>query len=354
VKNPVYLDVLLSFNAFTTVIQVFKRFPLLSPFQYLFAPLAKLSSFAAMEKTTRLCLERRIDRGGNTEHLDFFEYILPADSPLPTDPRELTHLGSVAVQVMFAEFGPISDWFYGTLFFLLEEAECYKLLSEEIRNAFKSYDDIKPGVLASLPYLHACLEESLRVLSGNNTGLPRISPGALVDGHYVPKGVRVSPCHMSPPPRHNSSSHNSAPTSDSPHLPSYPKDDKYNLFLTLVWQAHVQTSIFALARSPRYFHDPLHYRPQRWLPSDHPHYDAAFANDNRKGLFSFSLGPRVCMGREMAWMQGRLFMAKVLWTFDVVKVPGQHVDLEGALLHYGFLVKPELKVRFVPVSRKKE
>lgn len=49
----------------------------------------------------------------------------------------------------------------------------------------------------------------------------------------------------------------------------------------------------------------------------------------------------------MAWVQGKLFMAKVLWTFDVVKVPGQHFDLERTLLHYGFLAKPELGVRFV-------
>ena len=49
----------------------------------------------------------------------------------------------------------------------------------------------------------------------------------------------------------------------------------------------------------------------------------------------------------MAWMQGGLFVAKVLWMFDVAKVPGQDFDLERTLLHYGFLAKPELKVRFV-------
>ena len=53
-------------------------------------------------------------------------------------------------------------------------------------------------------------------------------------------------------------------------------------------------------------------------------------------------------------MEGKLFIAKVLWTFDVVKVPGQYFDLEKNLLHYGFLAKPELRVRFVPVARTKE
>lgn len=31
-------------------------------------------------------------------------------------------------------------------------------------------------------------------------------------------------------------------------------------------QTHVQTRIFVLTRSPRFHHDPLRYRPQRWLP----------------------------------------------------------------------------------------
>ena len=54
----------------------------------------------------------------------------------------------------------------------------------------------------------------------------------------------------------------------------------------------------------------------------------------------------------MAWMQGKLFIAKVLWTFDVVQVPGQtEFDLERALLHYGFLTKPELRVRFCCAGR---
>ena len=54
----------------------------------------------------------------------------------------------------------------------------------------------------------------------------------------------------------------------------------------------------------------------------------------------------------MAWTQGKLFIAKVLWTFDMVKVPGQQFNLEKTLLHYGFLAKPELRVRFVSVANK--
>ncbi|RYP65030.1 hypothetical protein DL771_008484 [Monosporascus sp. 5C6A] len=190
-KDSVHLDVLLSFNSFATVLQVFKRFPLLRPFQYLFAPMGKVRLFAAIEKTIRKSVVWRIEQKGNTAHVDFFDYILPANSPSPTEYREVTHIGSLAFQLMFAGWGPMGDLYYGALVLLIQDPECYKILTEEVRGKFKQYEDITPGALATLPYLHACLEEALRMLPSNNTGLPRVSPGAVVDGRYVPKGVSI-------------------------------------------------------------------------------------------------------------------------------------------------------------------
>ncbi|KAG8528961.1 uncharacterized protein KY384_006650 [Bacidia gigantensis] len=192
-RNSVHLDVLLGFNAFTTVMQVFKRFPLLHPFQYLAAPVAKLKVLSAMEAAVRDGVMKRIERRAKTEHVDLFDYVLPANSPVPTDAHELTHTGALAQQMMFANYGPMADWFYGTLLFLIEEPEYLHILSKEIRDSFQSYHDITPSALASLPHLNACLQESLRLLPSNNTGLPRLSPGAVIDGHYVPKGVSLLP-----------------------------------------------------------------------------------------------------------------------------------------------------------------
>ncbi|KAK8094823.1 cytochrome P450 [Apiospora hydei] len=294
-KDSVNLDVMLSFNSFATVLQVFKRFPLIKPLQYLFAPFGKITLFAQMEKATRNTVMKRVDRRGHTEHPDYFDFILPVGAPVPTDKGEFYHTGSVALQVMFAGWGPMGDLFYGALLLLLENPETHQIFIREIRDAFSNYEDIKPGSeMTSLPYLHACIEETLRMLPSNNTGLPRISPGAMT---------------------------------------------------------HVQSSIWALARHPDYFHQPLRFQPQRWLPASHALYDPAFADDNLKSLYPFSLGPRVCMGREIAWTQAKLFLAKVLWSFDIVKVEGQRVDLERDLLHYGFFEKPEVYVRFLPVPR---
>lgn len=197
-KDSVHLDVLISFNKFATVLQVFKRFPLLKPFQYLFAPMGKVRLFSAMEAVTRESVLRRIDQRGSTEHEDYFDYILPAQSSTPTDPRELLHIGSVSLQIMFAGWGPMGDLFYGVLVFLLQEPSCYEVLVQEIRSSSEDYDAITPISLTSLSYLHACLEETLRLLPSNNTGLPRISPGAMVDGQYIPKGVRIEDAFCAP------------------------------------------------------------------------------------------------------------------------------------------------------------
>ncbi|KAI1506764.1 cytochrome P450 [Biscogniauxia marginata] len=295
VKDSVHLDALLSFNKFATVLQVFKRFPLLRPFQYLFVPLGKVRVFSAMEKVTGDSVLRRIDQRGSTEHEDYFDHILPADSPAPTDSGELLHIGSLALQVMFAGWGPMGDLFHGTLALLLAEPDCYKILVKEIRGHFEEYNAIMPAAVGSIPHLYACVEETHRLLPSNSTGLPRISPGVMVDGRYIPKGTH-----------------------------SYD------------------------------FHEPLRFQLQRWLPYSHPLYDPVFAKDHLKSLHPFSLGPRICLGREMAWMQGKLFLAKVLWMFDIVKAPNQHFDLDKTLLHYGFFEKPELRVRFLPVKREKE
>lgn len=180
--------------------QVFKRFPLLHPLQYLAVPIAKVKALSTMIATVRDGVLRRVERRGKTEHVDLFDFVLPTDCPVPSGYWELIHIGALAQQMMFANYGPMSDWYYGTLLFLLEEPQYLQYLSKEIRDQSRSYHDIKPSALASLPFLHACLEESIRLLPGNNTGLPRLSPGTVVDGHYVPKGVSPPPLPLSYPP----------------------------------------------------------------------------------------------------------------------------------------------------------
>ncbi|KAJ2985343.1 hypothetical protein NUW58_g5586 [Xylaria curta] len=298
-KNSPFLDVLLGFNAYTTIEQVSKRFPILGKLKYMFIPFSRIQSMKAMNKTSREELQRRIEKKGDTENLDFFEQLVPSGRTIPSDPDEFRHLEQVATQLLFAGFEPISSWIYSTLFQLAKHPSCLGILTAEIRNAFDHYDDISSTALAKLEYLNACLEETLRLLPSNNTGLPRVSPGATVDKTYVPPGVTV------------------------------------------------QTSMFATTRSARYFRDPSHFDPRRWLNKQHPLYDSKFSTDRLSDVLPFSQGPRQCPGKNIAWMQVRLFVGMVLWTFDISQAPGTKLDFERDFITYGFWVKPELMVNFI-------
>ncbi|KAI1501375.1 cytochrome P450 [Biscogniauxia marginata] len=282
-KEPPYLSLLAGFSKAIVAIQMSWRFPLLSPLKYIFLLLTAMRPHSHIRDHSRQQLERRIRRKGAVEHLDFFEQIVPEDREPPKDRKEMRHLEQIAGQLLVAGYKPPALWLYFSIYYLLREPLTQNILAKEIRDSFKNYDDITPGAAALLPYLTAFLKESLRVMPGILSGMPVVSPGAVVDGTFIPKGVIC------------------------------------------------QSSSFALARSPRNFRDPLSFRPERWLPVDHPLYDIQFSEDNRKGFHPFSQGPRICAGREIAWWQSRLFIAKVLWTFDMEIVGGQHIDMDEDL-----------------------
>lgn len=138
---------------------------------------------------SRQQLERRIRRKGAVEHLDFIEQIIPEDCEPPEDPKEMRHLEQVAGQLLIAGYEPPSLWLYFTVYYLLKNPHALDDLAREIRDAFQSYSEITASAAADLPYLTACLKESLRFTPPLLTGMPVVSPGAVVDGTFIPKGV---------------------------------------------------------------------------------------------------------------------------------------------------------------------
>jgi cytochrome P450 len=79
----------------------------------------------------------------------------------------------------------------GLTYHLLVNPDKLKKLTSEIRAAFKAEDDITIERLQTLRYLHACMEEGLRIYPPVPSGLPRIVPpgGVELDGQFVPAGV---------------------------------------------------------------------------------------------------------------------------------------------------------------------
>ncbi|KAI0470442.1 cytochrome P450 [Xylariaceae sp. FL0804] len=298
-QDPPYISILYGFSKAITVIQASWRFPLLAPLKYMFLVVTSMRPHSHIRDHSRAQLERRIRRRGAVDHLDFFEQIIPEDREPPSNRDEMRHLEQVAGQLLVAGYEPPSLWLYTTLYQLATNHKALEILTKEVRSSFRQYEDITAAEAAGLPYLTACLKESLRMMPGILTGMPVASPGAMVDGSFISKGVV---CQSSP---------------------------------------------FALARDPRNFNEPLSYRPERWLSVEHPLYDAKFVRDNLKGFHPFNQGPRMCTGKEVAWWQSRVFVAKVLWVFEIEMVPGQQVDMDRDLRGWGLYHKPDVRVKFV-------
>jgi hypothetical protein len=90
------------------------------------------------------------------KYLDHFEQMVPAKAPTPIG-RDRQYIETVSIQLLIAGYEPISSQFLCTIMFAIHQPESYRLLAQEIRNSFKSYDDITAEALAPLQFLRASL-----------------------------------------------------------------------------------------------------------------------------------------------------------------------------------------------------
>jgi cytochrome P450 len=127
--------------------------------------------------------------------------------------------------------------------------------------------------LAYLPYLHAVIEESLRVRPASSMGLPRVVPkgGRWIAGQFIEENVTVS-------------------------VPTY-----------------------KLLRDPVAFDEPETFNPDRWISGD--------KEKMSKARLPFSTGPRACIGRNIAYFKQILVIGTLVRWLDF-EFPCEDFELE--------------------------
>ncbi|KAG0228024.1 hypothetical protein BGX31_006749 [Mortierella sp. GBA43] len=165
-----------------------------------------------------------------------------------------------------------------TLMYLVKNPKTLKRLREELDEATASnppgavptYDQVR-----NLPYLTACINESMRLRPVAATGLPReVTEDTVMAGYRIPKGTIV--------------------------MAQIPQ---------LHWSAE-------------YFPQPHAYVPERWLPEG----ESPFPPVEDFTFYPFSAGTRNCVGKNFAMMEMRLILATILTRYDVEVVRGQRTD----------------------------
>jgi cytochrome P450 len=202
---------------------------------------------------------KRLEKG--TTQPDIWNLILQKDESKGLSLKEMHTNSSI---FMAAGTETTATALSGLTYYLLMNPDKMKKLTDEIRGAFSSDDDIHMEKLAQLKYMHACVEEGLRMYPPVPVGLPRWTPaaGAEICGQYVP-----------------------------------PKTCVY----VTQWSTY---------QNEKNFKDAYQFIPERWT-------DVEFASDDKSALQPFSVGPRNCLGKNMAYHEVRLILAKVLWHFDL-------------------------------------
>ncbi|KAL9123062.1 MAG: hypothetical protein Q9187_000389 [Circinaria calcarea] len=201
----------------------------------------------------------------------------------------LSTLRRALIRTSIAGGETVATFLAATTFYLLQEDACYDKLRAEVRSCFPSYESINATAAQQLPYLQAVIEEGLRIYPPGSQGFPRISPGIFVDGYWVPKDTEI------------------------------------------------YTSAWSVTHDMRNFHDPMKFKPERWLETD--------CTDIKEASQPFSLGSRGCLGRNFAIMEINLTLAKLVWRYDMELVD-KGLDWLGSSAVWIMWAKPALMVRF--------
>nr|ACH72905.1 AflG [Aspergillus ochraceoroseus] len=224
-------------------------------------------------------VDRRLQHPG-TARGDLWDSVL-ADNPNGESPMSRDEMVSNASAIVLAGSETSATLLSGCTWLLLKNPEYLNTLTERVRSQFARAADIDAQTVTQVEGLQAVLEESLRLYPPVPMQSNRIVPpqGAQIAGMWVPGGVSLQ-------------------------------------------QTSVAVQQFVACRSADNFHRPNEFLPQRWQGQ------GEFANDRREASQPFSIGPRNCIGRQLAYAEMRLILVHVLWHFNLRLDQGRMKDAD--------------------------
>lgn len=165
----------------------------------------------------------------------------------------------------------------GVFFYLTGDPERLQKLIDEILSTFPTVDDIVYGPkLQSCVYLRACIDEGMRLTPSGPCELPReILPGGLnIMGEHYPAGVVVG---------------------------------------TVPW---------ANSRNDEIYGDANAFRPERWIVDEAAGVTKESVARMKNNFHPFITGLGACLGRNLAYAEMMLVVARTLHRAEVRRAPG--------------------------------
>ncbi|KAI7831906.1 cytochrome P450 [Kickxella alabastrina] len=185
------------------------------------------------------------------------------DAEDPESKVQMTHaqIHGECMLMMLAGADTVAHTISWAVHFLTLHPKFYARAVSEVRSAFDSGHTISYSECrAKLPFVEACLYESLRLAPVTGGMLPRVSPagGLMIQGHFVPEGTFV--------------------------------------FVNFASSNHHKKT----------WCRPYEFDPTRFLDD----------SEARHNVFTFSSGKRICPGRHLAWWEMLTVFANILKDYD--------------------------------------
>lgn len=160
------------------------------------------------------------------------------------------------------------------MYHLLRHPDRLRKLRAELDSVVDEEERVLPfDAIKDLPYLRACLDESLRLSPPTTFGLPRKTPpeGCYIMDDFIPGNTTVS------------------------------------------------ISAYVAHRNETVFPDPEEFIPERWLGEGGKQLQGSF--------ITFSAGARGCIGRNISYLEQTVLVASLVHNYDLA-LPSANWNLE--------------------------
>ena len=224
---------------------------------------------------------------------DFFHYLMAAVDPETGAKFSMSELWGESNLLIIAGSDTTSTALASAFFYLVHNPAKLAKATEEVRRNFSEVEEIvKSQKLGDLVYCRAVLDEGMRLSPPVGGILPRqVLPGGItVDGEKLPANVDIGVSH------------------------------------------------YAIQHNPSYYPSPFEFVPERWiagaeanirLPSGNTVTTKEDVTVAKSAFTPFSVGPRACIGKNLAYAELLLALARTLFLYDIRLAP-QHAYREQA------------------------
>ncbi|KAF7185610.1 Cytochrome P450 monooxygenase [Pseudocercospora fuligena] len=245
-------------------------------------------NFVAKCLQDRTKVEEEVRNNKREARKDFFYYLFDAKDPETGKGYSREELYNECELLIIAGSDTTSIVMSAMMFYLARNPEIQTKLAKEISENFESAEEIQSGTkLQSCKYLRAFIQEASRMTPPVAAEPARqVRPGGTtVEGNFFPEGTKLS------------------------------------------------TGLYCLSYSESVFPDPFSFQPSRWIKVS----EGGAASEEslalaESGFCAFSTGSRGCIGKNLAWLEMMIVMAKVVWNFEVRQDPKNDLgagDLNG-------------------------